>query len=409
MSLSQRIVQLEDQRSSLANMDGSVDIRIAELKLKARDSQAQLMRTLIEQRNPQDFSGAPLPSGHSVDSRAMGSTQDSRYSAASGQHPPSSLASASRATVNPRREDRRMAAAPYSPSKSSGSGATTIDNGSCRHKPRVKINPDTFVACSDTDDELAVLDQKAIRRVKTRKSRSKRAAELGLTSTAELCRLDQDAHAANNGHSSRQAAYMAGKDKRAAKNGHTSRQAADLAEKDQRAAKNGHTSRQAADMAGKDQRAAKNGHTSRQAADLAGKDQRAAKNGHTSRQAAHEVTRDRLAVLQLGEGASRGDLARIQKGESALAKEIGVDVREIRSVRMPVNTAPPPLSPQLSSSSVRPIVNVLSMEDAWSRRWNVGDRFTVLWQRGGRSRHFEVTRNRNDWEDRFEADFKELL
>jgi hypothetical protein len=104
-------------------MDGSVDGRMAELK--ARDSQAQLMRTLIEQRNPQDFSGAPLPSGHSVDSRAMGSTQDSRYSAASGQPPPSSLAGASRATVNSRREGRRTAAAPYPPSNSSGSGADT--------------------------------------------------------------------------------------------------------------------------------------------------------------------------------------------------------------------------------------------------------------------------------------------
>ncbi|WLI10769.1 MULTISPECIES: hypothetical protein [Pseudomonas] len=89
MSLLQRIAPLEGERYSLANMDGSVARRIDELK--AQYSPHELTRALIEQRNPQDFSGASLPSGHSVDSRTTGSTQDSRYSDASGQPPPARL------------------------------------------------------------------------------------------------------------------------------------------------------------------------------------------------------------------------------------------------------------------------------------------------------------------------------
>jgi hypothetical protein len=186
-----------------------------------------------------------------------------------------------------------MAAAPYPPSKSSGSGATTIDNGSCRHKLRVKINPDTFIACSDTDDELAVLDQKALNRVASRKSRSKKAARLGLTSIAELHRLAADTRAANAGY----------------------------------------PSRHAADLAGKDKRAAKNGHPSRHAAREARENERAAERGHPNRHAAREAQKDRLAVLQLGQGASRVDLDRTQRKERELAEQIGIDVREIRSVR----------------------------------------------------------------------------
>ncbi|WLI10768.1 MULTISPECIES: hypothetical protein [Pseudomonas] len=285
-----------------------------------------------------------------------------------------------------RREDRQRAAAPYPSSKSSGSGATTIKAGRCRHKPGGDINTNTFTGCAVTDDELERGDKKAKGRVASRSSLYKKAAKLGITSTAEVHRVQVDALAAKQGYSSRQEADLAQRDERAAKQGYSSRQEAALAERDERAAKQGYSSRQEARLAEKDERAAKQGYSSRQEAEQAQLDERAAKQGYSSRQEAERAQwderaakqgyssrqdaerarRDASAVLQLGPGVTGADLSRTQAAERALAADIAIDVREIRSVRMPFNSAPL-MSPQLSSTSVRPIVNLLSMEHAWER------------------------------------------
>ncbi len=313
-TLDQQITQLQDERSYLANVDGRIDHRIAELQDQLRNpapppqsapagsggpaasalthySQADLTRELIARRNPQDFAGAPLPSG--IDSRATGSTYDSRYSDASGQLPPSSLASSSRApatVTNSSREGRQVAAAPYPPpSQRSRSSATTVKPINCSHKPGGVVNTDTFVGCDVTDDELKQGDKKALDRVARRKSMYQKAQKLGVTTTG----------------------------------------AVDRAEKDARAAAKGFTSRQAAERAARDARAAAKGFPSRQAAEHAARDALAAARGFPSRQAAERAARDVRAARQLGSEAMDADLARIQAGERALAERGGMSVNGV--------------------------------------------------------------------------------
>jgi hypothetical protein len=105
--------------SSLDNPSSSSTVSHLASHFREQD----LIGAVIQRRNPQDFSGPPLPSGASIDSRVTGSTHTSRFSVTSGQYPPPSVASSSTGRV-PASIEGPQRFAPYPPpsSRSSGSG-----------------------------------------------------------------------------------------------------------------------------------------------------------------------------------------------------------------------------------------------------------------------------------------------
>ena len=100
---------------------------------------------IVRQRiYPQDLdpSGPPLSSGHSIDSRATGSTHASRFSAASGQYPPPSIASSSTGPVRTRIGDQQRPA-PYPPSLSRSSGTGMVGAGPGPSWRQKVLDPET--------------------------------------------------------------------------------------------------------------------------------------------------------------------------------------------------------------------------------------------------------------------------
>ena len=244
---------------------------------------------LIAKSNLQDFSGPPLPSGVSVDSRASGLSQSSSDSNFSRQYPPASLAnSLVIRTSGPGFTGSR--AAPYAPSpQASDSSAPPVNSIRCRHKPGGIVDAETFVGCPVTDDERFAGNKKAQQRVRTRRSRFTKAAALGKT-TGEVERAAQDVRAAAKGFSSRQKAEETARDLRAAAKTFSGREAAEKAQKKARADINGFSNRQDQD--------------------------------------------DARAALLYGPNATRFDLERIQQRERELAKLEGIDVKEFRRRQM---------------------------------------------------------------------------
>jgi hypothetical protein len=102
--------------------------------LASRFRQQDLLGAVIQQHNPQDFDGPPLPSGASVDSRATGFTHASGFSAGSGQYAPPSVAGSSTGPVRTRIGDRQRPA-PYPPSSSRSSGSGMVGAGPGRSAP----------------------------------------------------------------------------------------------------------------------------------------------------------------------------------------------------------------------------------------------------------------------------------
>ncbi|WP_223537783.1 hypothetical protein [Pseudomonas sp. GL-B-16] len=119
----------------------------------------------------------------------------------------------------------------------------------------------TFVGCDVTDEELAKGENKAINRVKKRKSQYKKAEVLGVTTTAEVTRAENDALAVKKGFADRKAALAAQKDALAVQ------------------------------------------------------------KGFADRKEAQKAQRDALAVRQLGPGATWNDLRKVQKAAKAAAAE----------------------------------------------------------------------------------------
>jgi hypothetical protein len=259
-----------------------------------------------------------------------------------------------------------MAAAPYSvSSQRSGSSTTTVTPIHCRHTPGGVVNTDTFVGCDVTDDELTRSDKLAKGRVAKRRIKYRKAQELGVTTTGAVVQAEKDARAAAKGFASRQEARQAESDARAAAKGFASRQEAQLAEKNARAAAKGFASRQEAELAEKNVQAAR----------------------------------------QLGPKATRSDLSKIQRGERALAQQEGVPVGKIRSRRLQANPAASP--PSVDPSMTRTTVALANREEASTRSWNIGDRFTIPLQ-NGQTRLFEVRRNRHGGEPIYQKDFQEI-
>ena len=94
----------------------------------AQHTDSGCLSELIGRHTTQDFRGAPLPSGASLDSRVSGSTHASRFSAASGQYPPPSVASTSTGRVPASIGDRQRPG-PYAPSSSRSSGTGMVGAG----------------------------------------------------------------------------------------------------------------------------------------------------------------------------------------------------------------------------------------------------------------------------------------
>ena len=321
-----------------------------------------LLRELIDRHNPQDFTGAPLPTGSSA---ASGSEHPSMFSQAGNQWAPPSVTSSleHQGPLRTSGELRSNRVEPYS-SRDSGSSSSTVKQFRCKHDPGGFVDTETFVGCNVTDDELKRRETKATKRVAKRRLRFKKAESRGLNSTGAVQRAEKDARAYLRGFASRHEAEKAARDNQAKERGFASRQQAARAEKDDRAYR----------------------------------------KGFASRQQAVQAERDALAVRQLGPGATRLDLAKIQEGERKLASERGVDVSEIRRQRK--NLASP--QPSVAPSGGRPVVALSSLEDVKARSWNDGDRFTLPWQ-GGQTRLFEVKGNRLAGDKIVQGDIVEIL
>ncbi|ELY1861840.1 hypothetical protein SL013_001250 [Serratia marcescens] len=98
--------------------------------------------------------------------------------------------------------------------------AVTFQASQCKHKPGGMISLETFTGCDVTDDELGRGDKKAKVRVQSRKSRYKKAQELGVTTFADVDRMQKDIHAKNSGFTSRQEANRAYRDNQAKAKGY---------------------------------------------------------------------------------------------------------------------------------------------------------------------------------------------
>jgi hypothetical protein len=329
----------------------------------------ELVRALVRQHNPSDFSGPPLPSGQSVDSQAMGSFHPSDYSSASGQQPPPSLASSSmgpsRNVGSSSKGKARASAAPYtSSSQASGSSATTVEPAHCRHKPGGLANPPTFVGCDVTDDEIEQggnTAKTAKARVSRRKYMYKKAETLGVSTTGKARQKYQDDRAASQNLPDRFALQQKYLDDLAASQNLPDRFALQQKYLDDRAASQNLPDRSALQQKYLDDRAASQNLPDRSALrkqyldDLAAsqnlpdrfalqqkyQDDLAASQNLPDRFALQQKYLDDRAASQLDPTATRHDLAKIQAGERKLAKQLGVSVEEIRRRRRQIDPASP--------------------------------------------------------------------
>jgi len=384
--------ELVRRRGPLAQASGVLD----------QFSESELTRALIARRSGQDFSGAPLPSGASVDSRALGSTHSSQYSFSSGQQPSDSLASssgASSALTGSGHENRRAAVAPYPNPHRPAPDTTSIDAGKCKHKPGGRISTSSFKGCAVTDDDLSSDDVKKVdaakARIRNRKSHIKTAADLGLQSTAMLSKHRRETRVAARGYSDTTEYTKSQRDDLAKRKGYLDRKAMEAAYRNKRAEEAGYSNR--------------NRHADAQ------RSARAAEQGFDDRQQYLHAQRRNQAVLQLGEGATPAELQRIQRREREYADATGADVKFIRSMRTfpaehnSMTWVPmPSAAAGAGAGAGRPVVALGSFAEALRRPWNAGDLFSYP-RADGQLHNVRVKRDRLADEEVYDGDFETAL
>lgn len=307
-------------------------------------SKDDLLRLLLKKNNPQDFSGPPLPSGRSVDSRATHSTRLS-----GGQYPPSSLASSS---AGPSRNvdsssskgKERERAAPYSStSQASRPRATTVKPIHCKHNPPGVIDTVTFHGCNVTDDEMKHGDTKAIKRAKDRVYRRKhtheKAEKLGMTN-GQVIKAEQDDRAARKGLTGQSELVKKYKDDRAARKGLADRFELEKRNKDALAVRKGLANRFELHEQYLDDLATRNGLPNRSALDKKYRDNRAIREGLAGSSDKKSI-KDTRAAHQVGPKAAGVNLEKNQASATMLTKQ-GARENEIPHLRMQDPAFPEP-------------------------------------------------------------------
>ncbi|WP_211193599.1 hypothetical protein [Paraburkholderia sp. UYCP14C] len=307
-----------------------------------------LTSALIHKHNPQDFSGPPLPTGESVGSRATDFTHPSSYSHASGQYPPppasSFSGSATHRTITPAPASQGKGwAAPYPPSlQASGSSTTRSIPKSTQYWRQKVVDP----ATGETVSKSALAQRQKVVDPATGETVSKGA----LAKRQKVVDPATGETVSKGALPQRQKVVDPATGETVSKSALARRQ-------------------KVVDPA----------------------------TGETVSKGAL-AKRQKVVDPATGETVSKAALAQRQKRRRSEPFRTEADGN--RSARAQERTENP-----AAAGSGRPVVALSSMQEAVSRSWNAGDRFSIP-SFDGNPHEFTVTRSRHGGEEVYRGDFR---